>query len=273
MPELPEVETAKRVTEGQIAGRTITAVRASRPDVIAHPDAEEFVRALPGRSICGMQRRGKFLRILLSDGWAITLHLRMTGCLLVAPREREELRHTHIVLELSGGMELRFSDMRRLGRWWLTAPGEADMSGMDALGPEPFDPCVTAEYLMERFGRSRRAVKTCLMDQSAVAGIGNIYSDELLFAARIRPDRPACSLAPDEWRAIAGVMPGEMQFFVDKSAISPEDYLAGDGVDYRNTPFLRVYGRAGQPCRVCGGALVRKVIGGRGSVHCPVCQQ
>lgn len=273
MPELPEVETARRVIEPQIQGRRIEEVVLHRPEIIAHPTADDFCAAVVGQTVVGMERRGKFLAIRLEGGARIVLHLRMTGCLLVAPRDLPPEKHTHVTLRLSDGHELRFSDTRRFGRLWLIRPGEADTySGIHKLGVEPFDPVLTAMYLTERSGRCKRAIKECLLDQSVVAGIGNIYADELLFATGIHPHRRADSLTPDEWDRLAVAIPERLGYYIEKNQISPQDYLAGRGQDYRNTPYLQVYGHAGTPCPLCGEILERMVIGGRSSVYCPDCQ-
>ena len=208
-----------------------------------------------------------------ADGGRVTLHLRMTGCLLLAPADHPEERHTHVVFALDGGEELRFSDMRRFGRFWLLEAGEEDeRSGAGKLGPEPFDPALTAGYLQSRFGARKKAVKECLMEQEAVAGIGNIYSDEILFAARIHPARAANTLSAEEWGRLAAAIPERLAYFIEKNAISAEDYLATKGQEYRNTPYLQVYGHEGDPCPACGATLRRMVIGGRSSVFCPRCQ-
>lgn len=274
MPELPEVETVKRVIEPQIRGLMIIKAEVRRPEVIAYPQADAFCRRSSGQTIDGMARRGKFLIILLCSGDRMILHLRMTGCLLVTPADFPEERHTHIVFHLSDGRQLRFSDTRRFGRFWLLKSEETDIySGIGKLGPEPFDQEITAAYLKARFGKRRKAVKECLLDQSMIAGIGNIYSDEVLFAAGIHPARPAGSLEDQEWERLAGMIPERLLFFIEANKITPEDYLETKGQEYRNTPFLKVYGHAGEPCPVCGDTLCRMVIGGRGSVYCPVCQK
>lgn len=275
MPELPEVETVRTVLEPQLRGRRITGVALPWPGVVAHPDAEAFAAGVTGRTIAAMTRRGKFLALELGDGSVLRLHLRMTGQLVLAPAGWLELPHTRLVFTLDDGSELRFADMRRFGRFWLLAPGEADAySGVSRLGPEPFDAALTAAYLQGALGRRRAAIKSCLLDQTAVAGIGNIYSDEILFAVRIAPARPACTLTAAEWKRLAAAIPEQLQRHIEWSAISPADYLAGVGEDYRNTPHLQVYGHAGQPCPRCGkAALQRTVLAGRGSVFCPRCQK
>ena len=273
MPELPEVEAIKRVIEPQIKGLAIEQVTVNRPEVVAHPSADEFCTRMTGQCFTEIDRRGKFLILCLSSGDKVVLHLRMTGCLLVTPADYPEERHTHLVVHLSGGRELRFSDTRRFGRFWLLRQGEADTyTGMEKLGAEPFDPGFSGEYLSARLGKRKKAVKECLLDQSVIAGIGNIYSDEILFAARIHPERPANTLTKEEWNRLASVISERLAFFVEKNETTPEEYLETKGQDYRNTPFLQVYGHGGEPCPVCGEILCRSVIGGRSSVYCPVCQ-
>lgn len=274
MPELPEVETVRRVLEPQIKGLTIEAVKVSRPEVIARPTAEDFCRDLAGQAVSAVTRRGKFLGVTLESGDRIVLHLRMTGCLLVTPADYPVEKHTHVVFCLGGKTELRFSDTRRFGRFWLIRAGEEDTySGAGKLGLEPLGEELTPGYLEARLGKRKRAIKACLLDQSVVAGIGNIYSDEILFAAGIRPARPAYSLTAGEWERLTAAIRSQLAFFIEKNAIPPEEYLAGRGQDYRNTPFLRVYGHGGEPCPGCGKALCQAVIGGRSSVYCPACQK
>ena len=274
MPELPEVETIHRVTQPQIQGSTIENIDIRRPEVIARPEAAEFRRRLIGQTFSGMSRRGKFLIFHLADDSRLLLHLRMTGCLLVTPPDLPEEKHTHVVFRLDNGHELRFSDLRRFGRFWLFGSNEEDtVSGISKLGLEPFDKALTAEYLQNAFGSRRKAIKECLMEQGIIAGIGNIYSDELLFSAGVLPSRPANSLSKAEWERLALLIPEKMSYFVEKNSISFEDFLLTKGQDYRNTPFLQVYGHAGEHCPICGHALCRLKIGGRSSVFCPCCQQ
>ncbi len=274
MPELPEVETIKRVIEPQIHGLTIENVTVKRPEVTAYPAADEFCRRLTGQTVSHMTRRGKFLVIQLNSNDRIILHLRMTGCLLLTPADYPEEKHTHVIFRLNNGKELRFSDTRRFGRLWLLKNGEADTySGIEKLGAEPLDKQLTAEYLNTHLGKRKKAVKECLLDQSIIAGIGNIYSDEILFTAGIYPSRPANSLNMEEWERLAVAIPEQISYFIEVNKITPEEYLETKGQDYRNTPFLQVYGQEGKPCPKCGEMLCRIVVGGRGSVYCPVCQK
>ncbi len=274
MPELPEVETIKRVIEPQIQGLMIDEVTVKRPEVVSYPAADEFCRLLTGQTISHMTRRGKFLMIYLNSNDRIILHLRMTGCLLITPADYAEEKHTHIIFRLSNSKELRFSDTRRFGRFWLLKESEADTySGIEKLGTEPFDKLLTSKYLKALLGKRKKAVKECLLDQSVIAGIGNIYSDEILFTAGIYPARPANSLNMEEWQRLAAAIPERISYFIEVNQITPEEYLETKGQNYRNTPFLQTYGKEGKPCPKCGEIFCRIVVGGRGSVYCPVCQR
>lgn len=274
MPELPEVETIRRVLEPQIKGLEILKITVENPKVISYPTASEFCRLLTGQVISSMARRGKFLLIHMNSGDRVILHLRMTGGLLVTPPDDPAEKHTHLTFHLSSGNELRFSDTRRFGRFWFIQNGVEDTySGIDQLGIEPFDPEFNAQYLKARFGKRKKAIKECLLEQSGIAGIGNIYSDEILFQAKIQPSVPANRLTAKEWECLAAAIPERLNYFIEKNSITAEEYLKSKGRDYRNTPFLQVYGHAGEPCPNCGAALIRTVIGGRSSVYCPDCQR
>ena len=272
MPELPEVQTVCDVMRPQIVGKRIENIRIEEEKVIAGADVDKFKKCLIGAAFEAVNRRGKYILLLLDKGRRLTIHLRMTGCLLVAPAGYPAEKHTHVTFELEGGQELRFIDQRKFGRMWLTeACGK--VPGLDALGPEPFDKALTAEYLKERIGNLHRKIKDCLLDQHLVAGIGNIYSDEILFRAGIHPAREACSLTEAAYKRLAAQIPDTMQYYVDKNRIDAQTYLKTGGREYQNTPYLQVYGRAGKACLVCGERLVKARVAGRGSVYCPCCQR
>lgn len=273
MPELPEVETVKRILAPQLCGRRITAVQLLRPEVVAHPDAQRFAAALTGKKMLEMDRRGKFLLLMLEGGGRLILHLRMTGQLLVTPPDHPKEKHTHLVLELDDSHELRYIDVRRFGRFWLLEAGEEDRySGIERLGPEPLGPAFCAGYLQEALQSRRRAIKECLLDQSVVAGIGNIYADEILFAARIHPARAACTLGQEEWRRLAEAIPHILRQGIENDRLTPEQYLALQGREYRDVPSFAMYGREGQPCPCCGTPVERIILSGRSSCYCPRCQ-
>lgn len=238
MPELPEVETVRRILEPQLAGRTIVSLALNCPDIVAHPSAMDFTRAVFGSVIKNMGRRGKFLFIHLEGNDTLLLHLRMTGQLLVTPPDFPEEKHTHIVFYLDDGNELRFIDTRRFGRFWLLKGGEKDIySGVEQLGPEPFDAILTADYFLQKLGKRRKSVKECLLTQSVVAGVGNIYADEVLFDAKLHPGGSASSLTSREWGRLAAALPAVIQKGIDGNCITPQDYLAGRGREYRNESY------------------------------------
>ena len=273
MPELPEVETVRRVLGPHLLGKTITGIQIHNAQVIAAPSPEQFIEGVTGQSIAAFTRRGKFLRLIFESDDTLTIHLRMTGCLTIKPQSAPTEKHTHIILSLDDGNELRYEDVRRLGKLWFAKSGEEDISGIKEPGIEPFDGALSAAYLWGNCRKSKKPVKSMLLDQSIVAGIGNIYSDEILFAAGIRPDRPCDTLTDGEFERLAAVIPERLNYFIGKNAISFDEYVLSKGKDYRNTPYLQVYGKGGEPCPVCGNTLQRIVIGGRSSVFCQHCQK
>lgn len=273
MPEMPEVETIKRIIEPQVTGQTISAVTVNHPQVIGYPDVESFKGQLTSQTIKSMSRRGKFLTFHFVNGERMVLHLRMTGQLLVTPADFPEEKHTHLIADLSGGNQLRYIDVRRFGRFWYLKKGEEDIvTGQDKLGVEPLDDSLTAEYLKEKLGKRKKAIKEMLHDQSIVAGIGNIYSDEILSAASIYPEEKCSSLTDAEWKILAEKIKEIIEWGINTNEMTLEEYLAGKGKEYSNIHNLRVYGRDGQPCGKCGSIIERIVIGGRSSCYCPLCQ-
>lgn len=273
MPELPEVETVRRIIGPQVTGQTVLSVHVLNRQVVAHPATESFVASLCGKSIATAGRRGKYLIFSLADGDRLIIHLRMTGQLLVTPKDFPMEKHTHLKAELSGGKQLRYVDVRRFGRFWYLQRNEPDsLAGIDKLGPEPDDSELSATYLKGKLGKRKNPIKEMLHDQTVIAGIGNIYSDEILFAAGIYPGKKCCCLTEDEWKRLAEKIPETIAYYTEKNAISPEDYLKGQGKDYRNTPYLKVYGKSGKRCPVCGAMLSGTKIRGRSSVYCTRCQ-
>ena len=274
MPELPEVETIRRIIGPQISGRSITSLEIHNPQIIAFPDADTFSSSLVGCSFTGMSRRGKFLIFHLDNGSRLVLHLRMTGQILVTPADYQEEKHTHLKAELSDGKQIRYIDVRRFGRFWLIGKDEADaVTGMDNLGIEPDDKLLTANFLIEKLNKRKKTIKEMLHDQTIIAGIGNIYSDEILHAARIYPEKSCNALTNAEWKRLAEQIPKVIAWAIEANEITPEDYLAGKGKEYRNTPFLKAYGHNGKPCEICGTLFEKLTVGGRSSCYCPKCQK
>ena len=274
MPELPEVETIRRIIGPQVSGRSITSLEIHNPQIIAFPDADTFSSSLVGCSFTGMSRRGKFLIFHLDNGSRLVLHLRMTGQMLVTPADYQEEKHTHLKAELSDGKQIRYIDIRRFGRFWLLGKDQADtVTGMDKLGIEPDDKLLTANFLIEKLNKRKKAIKEMLHDQTIIAGIGNIYSDEILHAARIYPEKSCNALTNAEWKRLAEQIPKVIAWATEANEITPEDYLAGNGKEYRNTPFLKAYGHNGKPCEFCGTLFEKLTVGCRSSCYCPKCQK
>lgn len=267
MPELPEVEAIRRRLTAQLKGRVICNAFVLKSQTVAFPKGETFAQAVRGAMVEQLRRRGKFLLLDLNNGQTMVVHLRMTGRLLVTAHEDPPPPHTHLRFALDDGRELRFVDMRRFGRFWLYDTDRADReAGMSKLGPEPFAPDVTAAYLQQRLSRRRIAVKQALLDQTIVAGIGNIYADEILYWAGIHPLARVSELTAGQWQRLAEGIP-----LILTKAIAFNE-AAGYAEEYHSEAFGCVYGRRGEPCPRCGTPIERTVIGGRSSHFCPHCQ-
>ena len=275
MPELPEVESVRVALEASLRGRRVESVRLPDERCAAHPAAEAFCDGLRGRAFSALGRRGKFLLCGSGRRREAGRPSAHDGAVAAGRGGRGELRRTRAAaLSLDDGRELRFVDARRFGRLWLLRPGEEDTyTGMAGLGPEPDDPALDAAYLRGACGKSRRAVKSL----PARPERGGRHRQHLF-----RRDPPRCAHPPRPARLLAerGGMgrgwprhiPRVMRFFTEKNLVTFEEYRQSAGLEYRNTPWLRVYGHAGEACDICGTALERRVIGGRGSVFCPRCQ-
>lgn len=282
MPELPEVETVRRTLIPRVVGRRVTAVTVRTPDYVVGLPPDEFRRAVEGRRITGIDRRGKFLIFRLEDDCQFVLHLKMTGqviwCLPEADLGPVRTRHTHTVFTLDDGHELRFIDPRRFGRIYYPGGDPGDhklaraMATMAGLGPEPREGGLEWESFQATLARRRARIKPLILEQSFIAGLGNIYADEALFRAGIHPMRRANTLSEDEARALYQAMHEVIHEAIELKGTSMRDYVDGEGRrgDFINQ--LNVYGRAGEPCPVCGEEVRRLVIGARSAHFCPRCQ-
>ena len=272
MPELPEVETVRRtLLDGGLAGLSIVAVRVRHPDAVRWPDRERFCRELAGRRIEDVRRRGKFL-LLDCEGRTLACHLRMTGRLWLSAPQEPEIGHTHVVLELSDGRELRFRDVRRFGGFTLLEPdGSMGPPLLMRLGPEPED--LSLADLAQACGtRPRSSVKSLLLDQTVVAGLGNIYADEALHRAGVHPGRTCGRLSTQEQRAVRRGVGSVLREALRHRGTTLLDFRDGAGEPGAFQAFLQVYGRAGLPCRRCGTPIAKTRTAGRGTHFCPRCQ-
>jgi len=273
MPELPEVETVRRSLREALRGRRIVEVeRIGWPRTIAAPPPETFRSLLRDRAVLDVDRRGKYVLLRLDHDETLVVHLRMTGRLTVAPADDEPDAHTHVVLRLDDGRRLVFRDPRKFGRIWLL-DGEGLAALQGKLGPEPLDDALTAEEFRTLLRRRRGRLKPLLLDQSLLAGLGNIYVDEALWLAKLHPLRTVLSLGDDEVDSLYGAIRAVLARAVDNRGTTFSDFRDGWGYRGDNQQFLNVYDRAGQPCLRCGTPIERIVVGQRGTHLCPFCQR
>lgn len=270
MPELPEVETIRRYLKEVLVGHKISLVPHLDERMVKHStlDAKAIASRLRGQTVHGLQRQGKFL-LLQTDGVeGLVLHLGMSGRLTWERPEKPWERHTHLIIAVGDG-EMRLVDPRRFGRVaWVKNILEPGLS----LGCDPFSHHFTGSYLAEVLSHRMIAIKSALLDQSLVAGLGNIYADEALFRCRIHPARPAGSLSREELGRLVRAIRHVLKVSLANRGTSFSDYVDALGHPGDNLAFLRVYARNGQPCVRCRHPINRMVIGGRSSHFCPHCQ-
>ena len=281
MPELPEVETVARDLRPHLVGATISGARAYWLRTLRSGDLAAFVEATAGRRIEGVNRRAKLVVIELSGGTAITIHLKMTGQLFVVDADRPEDAYIRAVIELADGRELRFRDIRKFGRIGIArregAGGDlvgelGGPKGFRGFGPEPLDPGFTVAAFRRLIRGRRGRLKPLLMDQAFLAGVGNIYADEALWAARLHPLRSAGSLRPRDEGRLYVALRTILAEAVARRGSSIDDYTAPEG-DGAMQERLQVYQRTGEPCPRCGRPVRRVVIGGRATHFCSWCQR
>jgi formamidopyrimidine-DNA glycosylase len=274
MPELPEVETIRRDLEPLLTGRRIAALQVE-PGTLpllagkaATLDALES--SLVGRTFVSVGRRGKYLLFSMDDGRTFVAHLRMTGRLVWRPTDspREPYERARIVL--AGGHDLRWSDLRKFGTWRVVDDPAAVTT---ALGPEPIDDAFTLRQFREVLRGRSAPIKAVLLDQRRLAGIGNIYADEALYEARIRPDSPAGELSPPATKRLFRAMRAVLERGIENRGASFSDYVDGKGNAGSQHMYVQVFRRTGKPCYACGTPIMRMVVGGRSTHYCPRCQR
>ncbi len=272
MPELPEVQLAADTLAAQIVGRRIAGVaRLDWPRMVETHTPEEFAALLAGREVRGVSRRAKWLLVELDAGWTLALHLRMSGYIAVYGPEAEPDAYTHLALRLDDGRQVFFHDTRKFGRARLL-----DAQGLAALGQahgaEPLDEAFTPEVLGRLLRGRRRALKPLLLDQTVIAGIGNIYADEALWRAQLHPLRPSDSLSDEEIGRLHAAIRAALRDGLERGGSTLRDYRNAYGAAGSNQQHFNAYDRAGRPCPRCGTAIVRTVVAQRGTHYCPTCQ-
>lgn len=273
MPELPEVETIVADLRPHLVGRTIERCELAFPTIVRHPEPEQFIDAVTGMRIESMGRRGKYILIRLSSDLLLVVHLGMSGQLRlvdpVAPLEK----HTHAIFFLDDGKQLRYRDPRRFGRL-LVGTQEALIAAkkMPRLGPEPIDEDYESEQLYRELHRRRAPLKAVLLDQKAIAGVGNIYADESLYRARLRPARLANTVSKQGARRLHDALRESLALAIANRGSSVDTYRDAWGKVGGQQEQLLVYGRGGEPCFNCGRPLSSVRIAGRTTVFCRRCQ-
>jgi formamidopyrimidine-DNA glycosylase len=279
VPELPEVETLRRDLEKEVVGKRIKEVQVTgMRSIRRHPNKKHFIGKLEGRKLLGVQRRGKYLLVKLEGGDVLVVHLGMSGQLLRGKGGSKDPppKHTHVVLTFTQGGQLRFVDPRTFGELFVTAPDELEehVPELAHLGFDPIDDVVSWTRFGEQLIARKAKLKTVLMDQRFVAGIGNIYSDEILFAAGLRYDRSSETLSSQEVRRLYRAMVETLQEAIKHrgSSLADEQYrdLFGELGDFQS--LHKVYDREGQACRRCRSTIVRHKFNGRSTFLCPQCQ-
>jgi formamidopyrimidine-DNA glycosylase len=270
MPELPEVETVAESLRAHLVGRKITGATVSWHRTIAQPTADEFVQQVTERKIRSVTRRGKYVVIEMERGYLL-VHLKMSGQLHILPAGEPLNSHVRVVLSLDSGQQLRFRDTRKFGRIYLV-DNPQDVTAV--LGPEPLDKDFTLDEFRRLLARRTGRLKPLLLNQHFLAGLGNIYADEALFAAQLHPLRKADSLTADEqarlYEAIRSVLGSAVAG--RGTTLSDGGYADASGQPGSYQTRLAVYGRTGQPCLRCDTPVERIVLGGRSAHYCPNCQ-
>lgn len=274
MPEMPEIETIRRSLEPHIQGRKITSVEVLLPRQIKWPEPESFVARILQTTIAGLDRRGKYLLLQLDNQVSLIFHLRMTGQLVYVPSMgQDNSHHNRLIIHLDDGSKLIFSDTRTFGTLYAMHQDELwRIQGMAELGPEPLSPEFTVAYLSKAAEGRKTKIKSFLLDQRKVGGLGNIYVDEALFLAGIHPLRQAGSLTLPELTKLQYTVNQVIAEGIADGGTTFRDYRNGNGEKGSHQEHLYVYGRDGQDCLICGTPLEKIKVGGRGTRFCPHCQ-
>ncbi len=270
MPELPEVEVIRRGLASKLVGETITGV--SRGDKRLRRQAEPGeLESLAGRTVSRLSRRGKYLLVHLDQGQTLLVHLGMTGRLFFLTDSCPPLPHVHLVFLLRSGHKLVYQDVRRFGQVLLYPPGVTPPA-LEQVGLEPWSRRLTPEWLAQKTAKLKRPIKNFLLDGRIIAGIGNIYASEALFATRIHPQTPVGRLSLQTWEALLKAIRRILHRAIRAGGTTIANFADCEGQSGLFAVQLKVYGRAGEPCPVCQSSIERLVMAGRSTFFCPRCQ-
>jgi formamidopyrimidine-DNA glycosylase len=274
MPELPEVEVIRQGLAPRLVGRRFLRVSVGEKSLRRQSSLPDLQKWLVGRQLLDLTRRGKYLVFALEGGATLLVHLGMTGHLLLGSEANPlpPLPHTHLIFELSGGLQLIYQDVRRFWQVLVFPPGTL-LTLLENVGREPFSRNVTPQWLAEQAQGRSRPIKNFLLDGRILAGIGNIYACEILFAARLHPATPVVRLSLKDWTRLLKETRRILKEAIRQGGTTVSNYLNSQGEAGLFQVQLLVYGKEGEPCRRCGAPLIRLVQAGRSSFFCPVCQK
>lgn len=273
MPELPEVETVKESLKSRLVGRKIKSVNILWDNIIAYPSKEEFIKDINDKIIIDIKRRGKFLLFVLDDYYLLS-HLRMEGKYFFKNHEDEINKHEHVIFDLDNDEELRYMDTRKFGKMYLIKKEDIDKIGpLKDLGLEPWDDNLNSEYLINKYKNKRLPIKTVLLDQSIIVGIGNIYADEILFLSKINPLKKCNLLNKEECEKIIKYTKEVLENAIKMGGSTIRTYSSVDGVHGLFQNELLVHGKDKGTCPNCNNKIEKIRVGGRGTYYCPKCQK
>lgn len=275
MPELPEVETIVRDLKTQpIFGETIQKASVYWPRSIATPDYKKFITQIKSDKILDVSRRAKFIVLKMKSGWSLLIHLRMSGRVMIAKKEELREKHQHVILHFQNGYEFRFQDPRKFGRWYFL---KDTTEKFQAIGPEPLEATFTSQLLAQRLAGKKRQLKPLLLDQSILAGLGNIYVDEALWESKLHPEQTADTLSSEDLKrlhkAIRLVLRRGVKNLGTSLGESDTNYYSVGKRRGRNQDQLKVFRRTGEPCPGCGKRIERIIVGQRSTHVCSRCQK
>jgi formamidopyrimidine-DNA glycosylase len=272
MPELPEVETVRGRLEPVLTGRRFERVEIHDPRLVRPYEPAEVAAELEGERVAAVERRGKYLIFRFESGRVLLIHLRMTGSLRHTSGDLAEDPHRRAVVRLDNGSDVAYRDVRRFGTWLLLEPGELEPYLGTRVGEEPLDALFTVARLGERLARRRAPIKSALLDQRTLAGMGNIYVDEALWRAKVHPLRAAESLDRNELRRLHKAVRAALEAGIARQGSTLRDYALPDGGSGSMQHEFKVYGRDGEPCDRCGTPISKTRVAGRGTWFCSSCQ-
>lgn len=273
MPELPEVETVKETLKLKLLNRIIKDVNILYPGIIEYPEVSIFKKNIKNQKVHNLSRRGKWIVIEL-DNYYLLSHLRMEGKYFFKTNNDEILKHEHVIFKLDNNTELRYMDVRKFGKMWLIEKEKInDIGPLKELGLEPWDKELTPTYLKDKFKNKKLPIKTLLLDQSIITGIGNIYANEILFMSKINPLDTQDKLTDADLQKIIDNTKLELESAIKKGGTTIRSYTSVDGVHGLFQHKLFVHGKENNKCPNCKSKIIKIKVGGRGTYYCPICQK